>query len=76
MKIRGRVQNGVVILEDGHSLPEGAIVSVSYPISPEATPPESAHRVQFPLVPSDRPGSVNLTAERIAELLYDDDLPT
>jgi hypothetical protein len=76
MEIRGRVRNGVVVLEDGHSLPEGTIVTVSY-TSPEPTTtltPKSAHRVQFPLVPSESPGSIDLTAERISELLEDDDL--
>jgi hypothetical protein len=74
MEIRGRVENGVVVLEGGAALPEGAVVSVSYPVSPPAAPHGPGPRVQFPLVPSDRPGSVDLTADRVAELLYDDDL--
>jgi len=32
-------------------------------------------RVQLPLVPSANPGSRALTAERVAELLSDDDVP-
>jgi hypothetical protein len=73
MEIRGRVHNGVVILEGEMSLPEGTIVTVSYTESPATLPPESGHRVQFPLVKSDRPGSLDLTADRIAELWDEDD---
>jgi hypothetical protein len=74
MEIRGVVHNGVVVLDGDLQLPEGAVVSVSYPLSPPAVPPESRRRVQLPLVPSDRPGSLQLTNERIAELLDDDDV--
>jgi hypothetical protein len=74
MEIRGVVHNGVVVLEGELRLPEGTLVSVSYPRSPQAVPPDSRRRVQLPLVPSDRPGSLPLTAERIAELLDDDDV--
>jgi hypothetical protein len=42
------------------------------PVTPE--PPAPGHSVQFPLVPSDRPGSLDLANDRIAELLADDDL--
>jgi hypothetical protein len=73
MDIRGRVHNGVVIFDDGLSLPEGTIVIVSCPISQASEPPKS-YRVQLPLVRSDRPGSNHLTAERIAEILDDDDV--
>jgi hypothetical protein len=73
MEIRGRVHNGVVVLEADLTLPEGAIVTVLYTEPPPTVPPESGYRVQFPLVKSDRPGSVDLTAERIAEILNDDD---
>lgn len=74
MEVRGRVHNGVVVLEGVPQLPEGAIVSVSYPVSAPAVLPEPRQRVRLPLVPSDRPGSVDLTAERIAEFLDDDDV--
>jgi hypothetical protein len=62
------------VLEDGQSLPEGTIVTVSYPASPPAAQPDSGYRVQLPLVPSDRSGSIHLTADRIAELLEDDEV--
>jgi hypothetical protein len=74
MEIRGRVHNGVVILDGEMSLPDGTIVTVSYPESSPTIPSESGHRVQFPLVRSNRPGSLDLTAERIAELWEEDDL--
>lgn len=73
MLIQGRIQNGVVVLEDGHSLPEGAIVIVSYDDPPQTKPLDSSRRVQLSLVPSDRPGTLDLTNDRIAELLNDDD---
>jgi hypothetical protein len=73
MEIRGRVRNGVVVLESDISLPEGTIVTVSYTEPPPTVPPKSGYRVQFPLVRSDRPGSLDLTADRIAELWDEDD---
>lgn len=75
MNIPGRVKNGVVVLEDGRILPEGSAVTVSCP--DELHPPSNGRkrRVSLPLVPSDRPGSVSLTAERVAELLDEADVP-
>jgi len=73
-EIRGRVRNGVVVLEGQLPLPEGAVVTVLYPVSPPAEPPDSGRRVQLPLVRSDHPGSRRLTAEHLAELLEDDDV--
>jgi hypothetical protein len=75
MEIRGRVQNGVVGLEPEPSLPEGTMVTVSCPSLPPARPPGAGQRVSLPLVPSDRPGSRRLTAERVAELLEEGDVP-
>ena len=49
-------------------------MTVVYPAPPSTTPPKSRHRVQLPLVRSDHPGSVDLTNDRIAELLAEDDL--
>ena len=72
MIISGRVQNGVVVLEPGTTLPEGSQVNVVYVTAPRA-PRSELTKVQFPLVPSDRPGSVKLTGAQIAELLEDDD---
>ena len=74
MEIRGRVHNGVVILEEAHSLSEGAVVTVSYPDTPEPKPFGRSRRVPLPVVPSDRPGTLDLTTDRIAELPNDDDV--
>jgi len=73
MIIPGRVRNGVVVLEGGLVLPEGAAVSISYPARAGSTPIQEKRRIQVPLVPSDRPGSVQLTGERIAEILNEED---
>lgn len=74
MEIRGRVHNGVVVLEGELSLPEGAVVVVSYLASAPTQRPDSPQRVRLPLVRSDRPGGRMLTADRVAELLEDDDV--
>jgi hypothetical protein len=41
MEIRGKVHNGVVVLDGDLSLPEGTIVTVLYPASPPMAPAES-----------------------------------
>ncbi|HUY88607.1 MAG TPA: hypothetical protein VMV10_07730 [Pirellulales bacterium] len=71
MQIRGRIKNGVVILEGRPSLPEGAEVTVLFVDPSTAEKPKV--RVKFPLVRSKLPGSVRLTADRVAELLEEDD---
>jgi hypothetical protein len=75
MEVQGRICNGVVVLEGGLSLPEGTPVTVSYSGAPPAEPPKLRRPVQLPLVRSDRPGSRQLTAERVAELMEDEDVP-
>lgn len=73
MDVPGRVQNGVVVLEGGISLPEGAAVTVVMPAKPKLHISEKRKRVEFPLVPSDAPGSVHLTNEMIADILDSED---
>jgi hypothetical protein len=73
MIIPGRIHNGVVVLQGGPALPEGAAVTVSYPASGGLTPDREKRRIQVPLVRSDRPGSVQLTGARIAEILDEED---
>lgn len=69
MQIPGRIANGVVVLEGDYSLPEGAHVVVSLRnADAEDTP------LPFPIVRSEQPGSLDLTYEKIAELLEDGDL--
>jgi hypothetical protein len=69
MEILGRIHNGVVILEGNPTLPEGAVVSVTYPVREAPASPREQRRVEFPLVRSVHPGSVQLTSERIHEIL-------
>ena len=73
MIIRGCVHNGVVVLDSGPVLPEGAKVTVSYPASAGPVPAAEKRRIQVPLVRTGRPGSVHLTGERIAKILDEED---
>lgn len=74
MKILGRVHNGVVVLDGELPLPEGTVVTVSCKVAPVTRPIEKK-RIEFPLVRSKHPGSVQLTAERVAEFLEAEDVP-
>jgi hypothetical protein len=74
MIFTGRVQNGVVVLEGGSALPEGAAVTVSYPAAPKLQSPIKAQRIEVPLVRTGQPGSVNLSGERIAEIMDEEDV--
>jgi hypothetical protein len=76
MEIQGRVHNGVVVPDQELSLPDGTLVTVVYPVAPAAKPEDSGRRVRLPMVRSDRPGSLRLDADRVAELLDGDDVPT
>ena len=72
MQISGHIPNGVVVLDESTSLPEGTPVTVTVRTEPAIHFAKNRTRVQFPLVESDRPGSVHLTNERIAEILEDE----
>jgi hypothetical protein len=74
MEIRGHVKNGVVVLDDGASLPEGTPVTVSCVTVRIWRKPGKKTRIRLPLVRSNHPGSVNLTNERIAEILDEEDV--
>ena len=74
MVLHGRIENGVVVFSDPASLPNGAEVTVIVPAANIVR--EQGRPVQLPLVPSKHPGSRKFSAETIAELLADDDLPT
>jgi hypothetical protein len=67
--IPGRVHNGVVVLEGESALPEGAAVTVLYSGLPMAKPGPEKQCIEVPLVQTDRLGSVQLTGERIAEIM-------
>ena len=72
--VQGRVHNGVVVLEDGPVLPDGIAVTVSFDMAAILTPPNERKRVEFPLVRSTHPGSLHLTAERIGEIMEEEDV--
>jgi hypothetical protein len=74
MTIAGRVEGGVVILEPGSTLPDGTAVTIVPRRAPVIHMAKKRRRVALPLVPSKRPGSLRLSAERIAQLLEEDDL--
>jgi hypothetical protein len=73
MVIAGHVQNGVVVLDGGLALPEGAVVSVSFPAPAPTTPEGENDRIEVPLVHTGQPGSVDLTSEQVAEILDEED---
>jgi hypothetical protein len=73
MTIKGRVEHGVIVLQKGITLPEGTEVTVSCE-SASVGKPKQGKRVEFPLVWSNHPATLQLTAERVAELL--DDVPS
>jgi hypothetical protein len=72
MVVRGHIRNGVVVFDGQPELPEGAAVTVSC-AEPAAASPAAKGRVDFPLVRSAHPGSVDLTSERITEILDGED---
>lgn len=74
MEIQGVIQNGVVVLDRSVSLPEGASVVVTYREAPVIRVAKSQKRVEFPLIPSSEPGSIDLTNERIYEILDEEDI--
>ncbi len=72
MVIPGRVHNGVVVIE-GRSLPEGAAVTITYPPAGPVAPVTEKRRIEVPLVRTGEPGSVDLTGDRIAAILDEED---
>lgn len=69
MEISGHVQNGVVVFDTPNALPEGAAVTVTLSTKPVIHVSPIRRRVQFPLVKCDKPGTLDLTNDRIAEIL-------
>jgi hypothetical protein len=67
MELTGTVQNGVIVLSDGATLPEGTNVTVTLAITPE--PNEGAH-VKTTMVNSERLGTLFLTNETIKNTQY------
>jgi hypothetical protein len=74
MELPGRVENGVIVLANGCPLPEGTAVTVVCALSPLAKAASEKQRVQLPLVRTGEVGTLDLTNERIAEILDDEDI--
>lgn len=55
-------------------MPEGTEVTVLYNIARGLKKPVERKRVEFPLVRSKRPGTLKLTAERVAKFLDEEDV--
>jgi hypothetical protein len=72
MTLLGRVENGVIVLDGPAPLPEGARVSVSFPAK-TASPATAGRPVALPIFDYDGPPDIDLTNERIAEILDRDD---
>jgi hypothetical protein len=73
MVIPGRVENGVVIPESASALPEGAVVTITYPATTANRECPPRQRIQVPLVRTGELGSVQLTGEAIAEIMDNED---
>ncbi len=74
MEIFGTVQNGVVVLDGSVLPPEGVTVVVTYRTTPVIRVAKNQKRVEFPLFPSSEPGTLELTNERIAEILDEEEI--
>jgi predicted DNA-binding antitoxin AbrB/MazE fold protein len=73
MVFRGRVENGMIVPEGPISLPEGTEVTIIVRAEPTVHVAPRQKTVVIPLVRSARPGSVDLTSERIAAILGQQD---
>ncbi len=73
MELNGFVQNGVIVLTGGASLPEGTPVTVSCGVEPVA-PQREKKRVQLPLVRCAYPGNLHLTNAMIGEIFMEEDI--
>ena len=73
MELNGFVQNGVIVLSGGTTLPEGTPVTVTCSADAPAAQSERK-RIQVPLVRTGRPGSMNLNNDRIAEIFNEEDV--
>lgn len=73
MEIPGVVQNGVVVLDGTIELPEGAAVLVMYGASPVIRVAQNPKPVALPIFDSGESGTIDLTNDRIAEILDQED---
>ncbi|MEQ1903853.1 MAG: hypothetical protein ABL888_06690 [Pirellulaceae bacterium] len=73
MEIQGIVQNGVIVFDGRVSLPEGAVVVVTYQATPVIRVSQNPIPVVLPIFDSDEPGTIELTNDRIAEIMDQED---
>lgn len=73
MNIPGRVENGVVVLEGPIKLPEGAQVVVSLRCEPSIRVAVMQRPVQLPIFDYEGAPDIQLTNDRIAEILTRED---
>ncbi len=73
MELNGFVQNGVIVLTDGQSLPEGTAVTVTCHDDADTPPSREKKYLQLPLVRSANPGTLHLTNEMIGEIFDEED---
>jgi hypothetical protein len=73
MDVPGRVENGVVVLEGGMTLPEGAQVVGSLRRGPDIRVAPTQRRVQLPIFDYGGPPDIGLTNDQIAEILTRED---
>ncbi|CAN5151025.1 hypothetical protein BH10PLA2_BH10PLA2_28880 [soil metagenome] len=76
MEIAGQIRNGVGVLEGPQLLPEGAKVTVVYPVHHDAALTSAKHRIQVPLVRTGSPATLDLTNAMIYEILNEEDATT
>jgi hypothetical protein len=74
MTLTGHIENGVVVLDEGMNLPEGTQVAVTPVVPLPKEPTSKARWVEFPLVRTGVPGSVDLTNQHLAEILEEEDI--
>ena len=77
MVIHGRIENGVIVLSEMISLPEGTEVTIM--VRDDMKPTDSSRAlaspaaVRLPIFDSELPADIVLSNERIAEILDHDD---
>lgn len=74
MELQGHVHKGVIVLDDDVSLPDGARVRVALLASAADKQRIECEPGRLPLVRGGTPGSLDLTNERIYEILDAEDV--
>ncbi len=73
MEISGVIQNGVVVFDGRVPLPDGTVVVVTTQTAPVVHVADQPVAALLPIFPSDQPGAIDLTNDRIAEILDQED---